>query len=62
MTPRGYLQQLRIEAARHLLEVSGRNIEEITGMVGYENGSSFRRLFKRKTGLTPVEYRNKFSR
>ncbi|WP_235727654.1 GlxA family transcriptional regulator [Maridesulfovibrio frigidus] len=57
-----YLQQLRIESARHLLEVSTKNIEEITGAVGYENSSSFRRLFKKKTGLTPVEYRKKFSR
>ncbi|CCO25455.1 GlxA family transcriptional regulator [Maridesulfovibrio hydrothermalis] len=62
LTPYNYLQQLRIEAARHLLEVSAKNIEEITGLAGYENASSFRRLFKRKTGLTPVEYRNKFRR
>ncbi len=62
LTPVQYLQQLRIESARHLLEVSNMNIEEITERVGYENGSSFRRLFKKKTGLTPLEYRNKFSR
>lgn len=61
-TPMQYLQQLRIESARHLLEVSNKNIEEITESVGYENGSSFRRLFKKKTGLTPFEYRKKFSR
>ncbi|SMF04414.1 GlxA family transcriptional regulator [Desulfovibrio gilichinskyi] len=61
-TPVQYLQQLRIESARHLLEVSNMNIEEITERVGYENGSSFRRLFKKKTGLTPLEYRKKFSR
>ncbi len=62
VTPLQYLQQLRIESARHLLEVSTKNIEEITGAVGYENTSSFRRLFKKETGLTPVEYRKKFSR
>ncbi len=61
-TPLGYLQQLRIEAARHLLEVSAKNIEEITGLTGYADSSSFRRLFKEKTGLTPKEYRNKFQR
>lgn len=61
-TPLNYLQQLRIEAARHLLEVSTRNIEEITGLTGYVDSSSFRRLFKEKTGLTPREYRNRFHR
>lgn len=61
-TPNRYLQQLRIEAARHLLEVSTRNIEEITGMVGYTDSSAFRRLFKERTGVTPKEYRNRFQR
>ncbi len=44
MTPNNYLQQLRIEAARHLLEVSGKGVDEITVLVGYDNPSSFRRL------------------
>jgi len=62
MTPNSYLQQLRIEAARHLLEVSTNSVEEITLAVGYDNGSSFRRLFKRMTGVSPREYRSRFSR
>ncbi|WP_320009313.1 helix-turn-helix domain-containing protein [Maridesulfovibrio sp.] len=62
MTPNNYLQQLRIEAARHLLEVSAKSVEEITVAVGYDNGSSFRRLFKRLTGVSPREYRSRFSR
>ncbi len=61
-TPLNYLQQLRVEAARHLLEVSTKNIEEITGLTGYSDSSSFRRLFKKKTGLTPKEYRTRFNR
>ena len=61
-TPMEYLRQLRLEAARHLLEVSGKNIEEITALAGYEDSSSFRRLFKEKTGLTPKEYRSRFHR
>ncbi len=61
-TPHNYLQQLRIEAARHLLEISTKNIEEITGLTGYTDSSSFRRLFKEKTGLTPKEYRARFNR
>lgn len=62
MTPIQYLQQVRIEAARHLLEVSSKNIDEICGAVGYEDACSFRKLFKRKTGMPPGEYRAKFSR
>ncbi|WP_432735361.1 GlxA family transcriptional regulator [Maridesulfovibrio sp. FT414] len=62
MTPNSYLQQLRIEAARHLLEVSSESVDEITELVGYENVSSFRRLFKSRTGLSPREYRSRFSR
>lgn len=62
MTPNNYLQQLRVEAARHLLEVSSKGVEEITSLVGYDNPSSFRRLFKRMTGLSPREYRSRFSR
>ncbi|NDV25192.1 GlxA family transcriptional regulator [Desulfovibrio sp. JC010] len=62
MTPNNYLQQLRIEAARHLLEVSSKGVEEITARVGYDNPSSFRRLFKSMTGLSPREYRTRFSR
>ncbi|NDV21412.1 GlxA family transcriptional regulator [Desulfovibrio sp. JC022] len=62
LTPNNYLQQLRVEAARHLLEVSSKGVDEITTAVGYDNPSSFRRLFKRMTGLNPREYRSRFSR
>ncbi len=60
-TPLEYLQQLRITAARKLLESSGETIEEITLHTGYEDVSSFRKLFKRHTGLSPSAYRKKFS-
>lgn len=62
LTPNAYLQQLRVEAARHLLESGNSGVEEITEMVGYSDASSFRRLFKKKTGLSPREYRCRFSR
>ena len=38
------------------------SIEEITQQIGYENTSTFRRLFKDRTSLSPREYRDKFSR
>jgi transcriptional regulator GlxA family with amidase domain len=60
-TPLEYLQQLRIEAARRLLTTTTENIDEITLRTGYEDAGSFRKLFKRYTGLSPSAYRKKFS-
>lgn len=62
MPPNTYLQSVRIERARKMLEESDFNIDTIMIKIGYEDASSFRRLFKKKTGLTPTEYRNRFSR
>lgn len=60
--PNSYLQSVRIERARKMLEESDDNIDTVMIKIGYEDASSFRRLFKKKTGLTPTEYRNRFSR
>jgi transcriptional regulator GlxA family with amidase domain len=60
-TPLVYLQKLRIENAKRLLEGTGNTFNEITWQVGYEDVSSFQRLFKSQTGLSPKEYRSKFS-
>jgi transcriptional regulator GlxA family with amidase domain len=61
-TPLMYLQRIRIEKAKHVLEITQTGIDEITYQVGYEDSSSFRRLFKRITGLSPGGYRKKFSK
>ena len=55
-----YLQNLRVEAAKHLLEAGKMPVDEISFDVGYEDPSFFRRLFKRRTGLTPSQYRRMF--
>ncbi len=60
MAPLAYLQALRIERAKELLEDSHADFETITAQVGYEDASSFRRLFKRATGLSPAQYRKQF--
>ena len=60
-TPTEYLQSTRIEAARRLLEKTAEPVEIITCEVGYEDTSSFRRLFKLHTGLTPTAYRKRFA-
>ena len=61
-SPLLYLQRLRIEAAKDKLENSMQSIDEITQKVGYEDANSFRKLFKKNTGLSPREYRNRFTR
>ncbi len=55
-----YVQRIRIERAKRALETGNTPIEEISWAVGYEDAASFRRLFKRVTGLTPGEYRRRF--
>jgi transcriptional regulator GlxA family with amidase domain len=49
-----------VEPVKRALETASAPIEEISWAVGYEDASSFRRLFKRLTGLTPGEYRRRF--
>ena len=60
LTLMDYLQNLRIEEAKRLLESSKRSADAISADVGYEDASFFRRIFKRRTGLTPVRYRRMF--
>lgn len=55
-----YLQNLRVEEAKTLLETTELPIEEIGERTGYSDTSFFRRLFKRLTGLTPSHYRRMF--
>jgi transcriptional regulator GlxA family with amidase domain len=60
-TPLAYIQHLRIEYAKELLEKSSETINEITYKIGYEDINSFRRLFKKNTGISPKDYRNNFA-
>jgi transcriptional regulator GlxA family with amidase domain len=60
--PLDYVQTLRIEEAKQLLETSETAIDAIAAEVGYEDPASFRRLFKRTTGITPHDYRRRFRR
>ena len=55
-----YVQNLRIEEAKRLLENGDTPTDEIAAMVGYENPAFFRRIFIRGTGLTPGAYRRMF--
>lgn len=57
-----YIQRVKIEAAKKQLEIGRKTINEIIYEVGYADVQAFRELFKRITGLTPNEYRNKYNK
>lgn len=59
-TPLTYLQTLRLERAKQLLESTRMTLDSITYKVGYEDSNSFRRLFQQRVGLLPAAYRKKF--
>jgi len=60
LAPLSYLQNIRIETAKQLLESTTLPIIDVTEHVGYSDISSFSRLFKQRTGLTPAAYRQRF--
>lgn len=59
-SPLDYVLSLRMEEAKQMLEASDKPIEAIAEDVGYTEPAAFRRLFKRSTGITPLQYRQRF--
>ena len=57
-----YIQRVKIEAAKKTLEHGRKNVNEVMYDVGYSDTKAFRTVFKKITGLSPVEYRNKYSK
>jgi transcriptional regulator GlxA family with amidase domain len=58
----GYIQRVKIEAAKLSLESSRQNINEVMYKVGYSDTKAFRTVFNKITGLSPVQYRSKYNR
>ena len=58
--PSEYLANLRIERAKDLLRNTNMLIKEISNAIGYEDDGSFTRRFKKHTGMTPGQYREKY--
>jgi transcriptional regulator GlxA family with amidase domain len=61
-TPVEYIQRVKIEAAKRSLETSRKNIAEVMYDVGYYDTKAFRTVFKKITGLSPIDYRNKYNK
>lgn len=57
-----YLQRVKVEAAKRSFESTRKNISEVMFDVGYSDTKAFRNVFKKITGLTPLEYRNKYNK
>jgi transcriptional regulator GlxA family with amidase domain len=60
VSPLEYIHTLRLEEAKHMLETTEQPVEAVANEVGYEDSSFFGRLFRRKVGLTPAQYRKRF--
>ncbi len=61
-TPIEYIQRVRIEAAKTFFEASRKNVTEVMFDVGYTDTKAFREIFKKITGLTPIDYRNRYAK
>ncbi|WP_339924087.1 helix-turn-helix domain-containing protein [uncultured Cyclobacterium sp.] len=57
-----YINRVKIESAKRSFESSRKNINEVMYDVGYADTKAFRTTFKKITGLTPIEYRNKYNK
>jgi transcriptional regulator GlxA family with amidase domain len=58
--PLDYVQSLRIEEAKQMLEAGDAPIDAVAGEAGYAEPAAFRRIFKRATGISPLQYRQRF--
>ncbi|HVS90673.1 MAG TPA: AraC family transcriptional regulator [Mucilaginibacter sp.] len=61
-TPVDCLQRVKMEFAKKSLESTRKTVNEVMYDVGYTDQKAFREVFKRITGLSPVEYRNKYNK
>lgn len=61
-TPVEYMQRVKIEAAKKCFETSRKNVNEVMYDVGYTDTKAFRTVFKKITGLSPIDYRNKYNK
>jgi transcriptional regulator GlxA family with amidase domain len=61
-TPVEYTQRVKIEAAKKALETSRKNINEVMYEIGYSDVKAFREVFRRITGISPLEYKTRYNK
>ena len=57
-----YLQRVKIEAAKKAIEPTGKNVKEVMYEVGYADVKAFRDVFRKLTGLSPLEYKSRYNK
>ena len=62
VTPLDYLQRIRIEVAKKELERTRKTVNEVMYEVGYNDTKAFREVFSRITGISPIEYKSKYTK
>lgn len=62
ITPLDYLQRVKVEAAKKSLESTRKTVNEIMYEVGYNDTKAFREVFSRVTGMSPVDYKLRYSK
>ncbi len=60
VTPQAYIQRVRLDVAKPLLEDSDASVAQIAAEVGFSDENAFRKAFARRTGLSPTQYRKQF--
>jgi transcriptional regulator GlxA family with amidase domain len=61
-TPLEYAQRVKIESAKKALEVTRKTVNEVMYEVGYSDVKAFREVFRKVTGMSPIEYRSKYNK
>jgi transcriptional regulator GlxA family with amidase domain len=61
-TPLEYSQRVKIEMAKKALENSRKTINEVMYEVGYSDVKAFREVFRKITGMSPLEYKEKYNK
>jgi len=61
-TPTEYAQRVKVEAAKKAFETSRKTVNEVMFEVGYSDQKAFREVFRKITGLSPLEYRHRYNK